>query len=69
VFEHPVTALEPEMVVVVADMLLRAAEAVAASVPELGELQVPYVRGRLVDLRDFYAKAAERQLAVALWWD
>ncbi|MEU4660392.1 hypothetical protein AB0F83_01415 [Micromonospora chalcea] len=29
----------------------------------------PYLQRHLAVLRDFYAHAAHRRLAVALWWD
>ncbi|MBB1159175.1 MULTISPECIES: hypothetical protein [Amycolatopsis] len=82
---HPVTALEPRRVAAVAEALCGITpDAVRSVVPsdpeqieaELGSLALD-VDGDLAEmlgeqhtvLRDFYAEAARRKLAVALWWD
>ncbi len=82
---HPVTALEPRHVAAVAEALHGITpEAVRTAVPsdpeqieaELGSSALD-VLGDLAEilgeqhaiLRDFYAEAARRELAVALWWD
>ncbi|WP_143234779.1 hypothetical protein [Paractinoplanes atraurantiacus] len=63
IFEHPVTALEPVRVAEVATALA------AAQTPELEGHLDSYLRHHLGALRDFYTEAADRALAVALWWD
>ena len=85
IFDHPVTALEPPRVRQVAAALHAVTpEAVHAVVPSdadrveavLGTI-AREVRGDLAEhlarehatLRDFYAAAAGRGLAVVLWWD
>ncbi|GIH90649.1 hypothetical protein ACFFMN_27170 [Planobispora siamensis] len=83
VWEHPITALDPAAVASVASMLPSATAAVSAALtpPDgkalalAGELlpmvEHPgeYLMRRLSALRDFYAEAARRRLAVVLWWD
>jgi hypothetical protein len=83
VWQHPVAALEPDIVADVA-MVLRQVEPetvlvalpddAAAAVLSIGMRQFdghprPYLHRHLTALRDFYAHAAHRRLAVALWWD
>jgi hypothetical protein len=83
VWEHPVTGLEPDIVADVAMLFGQVEpEAVLATLPEdataalasLGMREFdghprPYLHRHLAALRDFYADAARRRLAVALWWD
>ena len=83
VWEHPVTALEPDAVVEVAALLRRVKpRAVMGALPNdavaaqaslglsgFGGHPRRYLRRHLVALQDFYARAARRHLAVALWWD
>jgi len=83
VWEHPVTALEPHAVADVAALLGRVEpEAVWAALPnddaaalsavglrEFGGHPKHYLHRHLASLLDFYAGAARRGLAVALWWD
>ncbi|MFC4058195.1 hypothetical protein ACFOWE_07815 [Planomonospora corallina] len=83
VWEHPVTALEPAAVAVVAPLLRRVGAAmmtalaasdgeILAAVRELlpdVELPREYMLRHLTALLDFYDGAAERGLAVVLWWD
>ena len=83
VWEHPVTALEPAIVADVAALLGQVDPgAVLAALPEdataallcIGMRQFDghprsYLQRHLAALRDFYAHAAHRRLAVALWWD
>lgn len=73
VWEHPVTALEPDVVdAIAAELRTLAPEAVGAAVPlasgqaDAGAAQVVQA---FVMLRDFYVEAAQRRLAVVLWWD
>ncbi|GAA0898277.1 hypothetical protein GCM10009557_73490 [Virgisporangium ochraceum] len=83
VWEHPVNALEPDAVAEVATVLGRidpeavldvlpddpaAAEEVLDSSDWHGHPR-PYLREYLTALLDFYAHAARRGLATALWWD
>ncbi|WP_189237039.1 DUF1877 domain-containing protein [Planomonospora parontospora] len=83
VWEHPVTALEPVAVALVASMLPEAESVVlgALSSPDgeapgmAGELlpgvdsSRDYLERHLTALLGFYAGAARRSLAVVLWWD
>jgi hypothetical protein len=83
VWEHPVTALEPDVVVEVSALLRRVKPTVVmAAVPDdaiaaqtsLGLSTFdghprPYLHRHLVALQDFYARAARQHLAVALWRD
>jgi hypothetical protein len=83
VWRHPVTALEPEIVADVAILIGSVEpEAALAALPEdataalasLGMREFDghpgrYLHRHLVALRDFYADAARRRLAVAVWWD
>ncbi|MDZ5447287.1 hypothetical protein U2F26_32035 [Micromonospora sp. 4G57] len=83
VWEHPVTALEPDVVADVGTLLGQVEpEAVLAALSEdatsallsIGMHEFdghprPYLHRHLAALRDFYAHAARRRLAVALWWD
>lgn len=82
VWEHPVTALEPAAVAMVAPLLRRmvavlrialaASEEIATVVGELlADVDRPreYLARHLTALLDFYDGAAERELAVILWWD
>ncbi|GAA1031320.1 hypothetical protein GCM10009557_26290 [Virgisporangium ochraceum] len=81
VWEHPVTALEPDVVAEVAALLTNVRpEVVMAAVPDhvvtaqtsLGVFTFDerrYLHGHLVALQDFYAHAARQHLAVALWSD
>lgn len=83
VSEHPVTSLEPDAVVAVAAQLQQVnPDVVMAALPDdpvaawtslgwSGFDQHPrqYLHRHLVALRHFYARAARRHLAVALWWD
>ncbi|RZS43371.1 uncharacterized protein DUF1877 [Herbihabitans rhizosphaerae] len=82
VWEHPVTAVEPDQVAEVADALRTmtpgAVHAVVSSSRDraLAEI-VPDVTGDLAEivaeqhaiLRQFYDEAARRRLATVLWWD
>lgn len=83
VWEHPVTALEPDAVAEVAALLRRVKpKAVMVVLPDepvaaqasLGSSAFHghprrYLHRHLAALQDFYARAARRHLAVALWWD
>ncbi|MFJ6673240.1 hypothetical protein ACIQMJ_19190 [Actinosynnema sp. NPDC091369] len=85
IFDHPVTALEPPRVGEVAAALRAVPpEVVRAAVPsgrdrveaEWGAMAAEVVgdlAGHMAEqhalLRDFYVQAAERGLAVVLWWD
>ncbi|SCF16555.1 hypothetical protein GA0074695_3923 [Micromonospora viridifaciens] len=83
VWEHPVVTLEPDIVADVAALLGQVEPgAVLGALPEdataallsIGMPQFdghprPYLQRHLAALRDFYAHAAHRRLAVALWWD
>jgi hypothetical protein len=83
VWQQPVMALEPDIVADVA-MLFGQVEPEAAlaalpvdataalvslGMPEFDVHPRPYLRRHLAALREFYAHAAQRRLAVALWWD
>jgi hypothetical protein len=59
IWEHPVTAFEP------ADVRQRAEELTAVPLEHLP----PWLAEQVVVLRDFYASAAERGMAIAFWWD
>lgn len=85
IWEHPVTALEPRQVSVVATALRTVSpDAVHAVVPTnpdqfeaalggtaaaMGENLADRLARQQSVLRDFYAGAAQRRLAVVLWWD
>ncbi|GGP52686.1 DUF1877 family protein [Saccharothrix coeruleofusca] len=84
VWEHPVTALEPEVVAEVADALRALSpKAVRAAVPEDSGGVQAVLRGvasevvglrdevvrQYIALRDFYGEAADRERAAVLWWD
>ncbi|MFD5092506.1 hypothetical protein ACFWMR_18020 [Amycolatopsis thailandensis] len=85
IFEHPVTALNPDQVAEVANVLRALApERVHAAVPaerdEAAASLGAYVRDVIGDLavllaeqhailRDFYDEAASRRLAMVMWWD
>jgi hypothetical protein len=77
-----VTALGPDAVAHAARALRRIdPAAIATALPAdaaaralLGDADVdghprPYLRHHFAALRDFYQTAAQRQLAIALWWD
>lgn len=83
VWEHPMTVLEPDIVVEVAALLGQVKpEVVMAALPDdavavqtsLGLSAFDghprqYLHHHLVALQDFYTHAAQQHLAVALWWD
>jgi hypothetical protein len=83
VWEHPVTALEPDVVAELAALLGQVEpEIVMAAVPDdlvaartslgLSEFDWhprPYLHRHLVALQGFYVQAARQRLAIALWWD
>lgn len=85
IWQHPVTALEPSPVGEVADALraVTSQDIRAVVPPDPGEVEAELARvARWVDgdlagpliiqhalLRDFYEEAAQRHLAVVLWWD
>ncbi|MCP2163862.1 hypothetical protein LX83_000702 [Goodfellowiella coeruleoviolacea] len=81
VWEHPVTALEPDAVGVLAAELCGVtpqdvgAAAVLSGRADTGfaglepETVTEHVVRAFGVLRDFYAEAASRRMAVVLWWD
>jgi hypothetical protein len=82
VWEHPVTALEPDAVTEVATVLRRIRPRAVLSVLPKDPVAArrllesdwvphprPHLRRYLTALRDFYTHAARKRLATALWWD
>ena len=83
IWEHPVNAIEPDAVESIAALLQRWTPAdIVRAVPDdrtLAEQALPY--GEMPErprtylsehfelLRRFYAEAADRHLAMAMWWD
>src|SRR3954447_5043682 len=81
--EHPVTALEPDVVRAIAAEVQRwsAAEIVrrvpddptlaarALGLTEMADRPREYLGTRFALLREFYAEANTRHLATAMWWD
>jgi hypothetical protein len=69
VWEHPVTALDPAAVAVVAAQLRRI-DPVAVTAVRPDEQPGPdYLLTHFTALRAFYDGAAGRRLATVLWWD